>query len=203
VSDFHDAVWQALPADVQPGDFALRCEFLLGRVSAGERVLDFGCGAGAFAAELAGAGADVVGVDVSAEALRRATGAHAGLQLREMAIGMPLPFADASFDVIWAGDVLTHILDLAAALSEFRRVLRPEGRLLVSALNHSRWAMLRLALSRNRFAEHFDPRSQHVRFFSRTTLHDLLDDLGFADVEIQTAGSNLLATAVRPALGRA
>jgi ubiquinone/menaquinone biosynthesis C-methylase UbiE len=203
VTKFQDAAWLALPEDAVPACFALRRAFLLERVRPGERVLDFGVGAGAFAAELDAAGTDVVGVDVSPEALRRARAALPGLDLHEIAIGVPLPFADATFDIVWAGDVLTHILDVAAALSEMRRVLRPEGRLLVTALNHSRRALLRLALSRARFAERFDPRSQHVRFFAAGTLRELLEDMGFADVEVRAAGSTLLAAAVRPALGRA
>jgi 2-polyprenyl-3-methyl-5-hydroxy-6-metoxy-1,4-benzoquinol methylase len=200
-SDFHDAVWRALPEGVVPGDFDARREFLLARVAPGERVLDFGCGGGTFANELAGAGADVVGVDVSAEALRRGRQAYGELDLHQISMGQPLPFDHATFDVVWAGDVLTHILDLAALLSEVRRVLRPDGRFLASALNHSRRAMLTLALSRSRFAEHFDPRSQHVRFFSADTLRDLLSDMGFSDVEVGAAGQTLFASAVRPALG--
>jgi SAM-dependent methyltransferase len=202
-SDFHDAVWQALPEDSLPGQFEQRRQFLLERVTAGERVLDLGCGDGAFAAELSGAGTDVVGVEVSAEALHRARAAHPELDLREIAPGDTLPLEDASFDVVWGGDVLTHVLDVAALLSEVRRVLRPEGRLLVTALDHSTRALLPLALSPGRFAEHFDPRSQHVRFFSRRTLRELLGDLGFADVDVRAVGPSLMASAVRPALGRA
>jgi SAM-dependent methyltransferase len=202
-SDFHDAVWRVLPADALPIGFAERRAFLVENVAPGERVLDYGCGGGAFAAELESAGAEVIGVDVSAEALRRARAARPNLDLREIAPDKPLPFEDAEFDAVWAGDVLTHVLDLAAVLSELRRVVRPEGRLLVTARNHSRWSMLGIALSRRRFAAHFDPRSQHVRFFTMPTLRDLLCDMGFVDLELRATGSTLCARAVRPALGRA
>jgi SAM-dependent methyltransferase len=202
VSDFHDAVWRALPADALPIGFAERRAFLLENVAPGERVLDYGCGGGAFATELDIAGAEVVGVDVSTEALRRARAARPNLDLREIAPDDPLPFEDAEFDAVWAGDVLTHVLDLAVVLSELRRVLRPEGRLLVTARNHSRWSMLGIALSRRRFAAHFDPRSQQIRFFTMPTLRDLLWDMGFVDLELRATGSTLCARAVRPALGR-
>ena len=207
-SDFHDAAWASLPEGALPEALARRRAFLMGAVRPGDRVLDLGCGDGAFAAELAGAGAHVVGVDVSEEALRRARGAHPGLEVRLVAPDEPLPFEDASFDAVWAGEVVEHVMDVARLLSEVRRVLRPEGRLLLTAPNHPPLRVLALALSPRRFARHFDPRSQHVRFLTRGTLRELLDDLGFADVEISTAGgaplarSTLLARAVRPALGR-
>jgi SAM-dependent methyltransferase len=44
----------------------------------------------------------------------------------------PLPFADASFDVIVCALVIHYVDDRAAVLSEFRRVLRPAGRAVVS-----------------------------------------------------------------------
>ncbi len=63
--------------------------------------------------------------------------------------------------------------------------------------------MLRLALSPRAFQRHFDPRSDHVRFFSPVTLGRLLDDLGFDVAELGVAGgrvsarSTILARAIR------
>ncbi|MEA2272698.1 MAG: hypothetical protein QOI98_1406 [Solirubrobacteraceae bacterium] len=208
-SDFHDAAWAAVPEGARPEAFDLRRAFLLDAVRPGERVLDLGCGDGAFAAELERVGVRPICVDVSEEALRRARSVHPELDVRLVAPDAPLPFEDASFDVVWAGEVVEHVLDVARLLSEVRRVLRPEGRLLVTTPNNGRLALFALALSPRRFADHFDPRSQHVRFFSRRTLLELLDDLGFADVSVRAAGgrrlsrTHLLARAVRPALGRA
>jgi SAM-dependent methyltransferase len=207
-SDFHDAAWVAVPEGARPEAFAPRRAFLLHAVRPGDRVLDLGCGDGAFAAELAGAGAQPVGVDVSEEAVRRARAAQPNIDFHLVEAGAPLPFEDASFDVVWAGEVIEHVLDVAGLLSEVRRVLRPEGRLLVTTPNHPPLRALALALSPRRFARHFDPRSQHVRFLTGGTLRELLEDLGFADVKISTTGgppfarSTLLARAVRPRLGR-
>src|ERR1700677_2062028 len=84
---YHEALWESMPAGSQPPDFALRRRFLLERVSAGECVLDVGCGEGWFAIELARAGAEVVGIDVAEEPLRRARQA-------ELVEGSPLGRAE-------------------------------------------------------------------------------------------------------------
>src|ERR1700689_4584111 len=103
--DYHEALWQTLPEGLQPSDFDLRRRFLLEHVGAGERVLDVGCAGGRFAAELAHAGADVVGVDVAEEPLRRARARHPELDLRLIDEDEPWDLQDASFDVVWAGEV--------------------------------------------------------------------------------------------------
>ena len=186
--EYHEALWQRIPPGLEPSDFTLRRRFLLERVQAGERVLDVGCGEGRFAAELARVGARVVGVDVAQEPLRRARERDPQLDLR---LTPPLgewELEDASFDAVWAGEVIEHVADTAAWLSEIRRVLRSGGSLLLSTPAHEPLALLRLALSRRAFARHFDPRGDHLRFFSRATLAQLLADFRFTEIELETAG---------------
>ena len=133
--DYHEALWEAVPEGLEPVDFARRSDFLLGHVRAGERVLDVGCGEGRFAAELARAGAEVVGIDVAAEPLRRARERHPELDLRQVPAAGAWPLQDASFDAVWAGEVIEHVADTAGWLSELRRVLRSGGR---PAAEHAR-----------------------------------------------------------------
>ena len=197
-AELHDAVWDAIAADATPARFAPRRDFLLARIRPGETVLDLGCGAGEFSAALLHAGATPVAVDVAAEALRRATARVPGLVARRWVAGEPLPAEDSGVDVVWAGEVIEHVADVAPWLSEVRRVLRPGGTLLLTTPDHGRATMLALALSRRRFAEHFEPRSDHVRFFSRSTLRALLDDLGFDVAELRGRRGTILAGAVRP-----
>jgi 2-polyprenyl-3-methyl-5-hydroxy-6-metoxy-1,4-benzoquinol methylase len=199
----HEARWLELPPGLEPSDFALRSDFVRENVAAGERVLDLGCGEGRFAAELARAGAAVVGVDVAEEPLQRARERHPELDLRLIDGEGGWELADAIFDVVWAGEVIEHVADTAAWLSEVRRVLRSGGRLLLSTPAHGRLAMLRLALSRHAFAAHFDPRGDHLRFYSRGTLTELLEDFRFQEVEVRSVGGApgarrlLLARAIR------
>jgi ubiquinone/menaquinone biosynthesis C-methylase UbiE len=187
-ADYHESLWQSVPEGLEPSDFAVRSRFLLGAVSAGERVLDVGTGEGGFAAELVRVGAQVVGIDVAEEPLRRARARHPELDLRLVDGNGPWVLPDASFDAVWAGETIEHIADTAGWLSEVRRVLRPGGRLLVSTPAHGRVAMLGLALSGRAFDAHFDPRADHLRFYTRRTLARLLEDFGFKDVAVRGAG---------------
>jgi 2-polyprenyl-3-methyl-5-hydroxy-6-metoxy-1,4-benzoquinol methylase len=187
VSELAEAIWEQVPPGAVPERFAQRRDWLLARIPRGARVLDIGCGAGEFATALREAGATVVGVDVAPEALRRAAQRDASLDLRLWTAGAPLPVEEAWADVAWAGEVLEHVVDLAPWLSEVRRALRPRGELLLSTPHHGPGRMLALALSRRRFAEHFEPRGDHVRFFSPATLRELLEDLGFEVLELRPA----------------
>lgn len=198
--EYHDAAWAALPEQALPAHFALRRRFLLERVHDGERVLDVGCGDGLFAAELAQAGARVVGVEVSAEALRRASTRELDLRLARPCAALELE--DASFDVVWAGETIEHVIDTAAWLSELRRVLRSGGQLLLSTPAHTRLSMLALALSARALDAHFDPRSDHLRFYSARTLARLLADFGFDEIAVRGAGGPPLARRVLLASAR-
>ena len=192
-----DAIWEAVPADAVPERFAQRRAFLLAHVGAGERVLDLGCGAGEFSAALLQAGARPIAVDVAGEALRRAAARVPGLDVRRWRDGEPLPLEDGSVDAVWAGEVVEHVVDVAPWLSEVRRVLRPRGTLLLTTPHHGPLTLLRLAVSPRRFAAHFEPRSDHVRFFSPRTLRALLDDLGFDVERLRVSRATILVRAIR------
>lgn len=200
---YHEALWEGVPAGLQPPEFALRRRFLLEHVAAAERVLDVGCGEGRFASELVRAGVGVVGIDVAQEPLRRARERDGALELRLVDADGPWPLADASFDVVWAGETIEHVADTAGWLSEVRRVLRPGGRLLLSTPAHGRLLVLWLALSRRAFQAHFDPCADHLRFYTAAGLTRLLGELGFQEVSVRAAAGPpgvrrlLLARAVR------
>jgi 2-polyprenyl-3-methyl-5-hydroxy-6-metoxy-1,4-benzoquinol methylase len=192
-----------VPEGAVPSDVALRTKFLLAEVRSGDRVLDVGCGEGHFAAELAAAGTDVVAIDVAEEPLRRARLRHPKLDLRLVSATGPWDLEDASFDVVWAGEVIEHVADTGAWLSEVRRVLHSGGRLLLSTPALGPAQLAAAAVSRRAFAERFDPRSDHLRFYSRATLSDLIADFGFHAIDVRAAAGPpgarrvLLARAVR------
>jgi ubiquinone/menaquinone biosynthesis C-methylase UbiE len=186
VEPWREAVWHAVPEDVQPERYAERRAFLLERVLPGERVLDLGCGDGTFTADLVAAGCVVAAVDVAEEAVRRARQRAPSAHVRRVAEGERLPFADDDFDVVWAGEVLEHVADVVGLLAEVRRVLDWGGRLLVTTPYHGRVALVALAL--HGMDRHFDPRADHLRFFTAGTLRAVLGGAGFRGIEVAAVG---------------
>lgn len=110
-------------------------------VSAGDRVLDAGCGPGRFTLELAELGAQVVAADISPgqiELHRRYTAAvEDSVEKRVVADVLSLPFADGAFDVtVCYGGAVSYVLDEAPrAVAELTRVTRPGGHVLVSVMS--------------------------------------------------------------------
>ena len=95
----------------------------------GKHALDLGCGHGMAAIVLARRGADVVALELSRayldECRRRALANDVAITL-VLADAERLPFADASFDLLW-GNAIVHHLDIQTAAREIYRVLRPGG----------------------------------------------------------------------------
>ncbi len=206
---YYESLWEGVPEGLQPSDASLREAFLLHRVAAEggrlgkrPRVLDIGCAEGHFAAVLARDGAEVVALEVAEEPLRRARAHHPELDVRLIEPEAPLPLEDSSFDVIWAGETIEHIADTGAWLSEVRRVLRSGGLLLLTTPDHGLLSRLHLALSSRAFEVHFDPRGDHLRFYTRPVLVDLLADFGFEDVAVAGRGGLSGARRVLLASGR-
>ncbi|MFC7225950.1 class I SAM-dependent methyltransferase [Salinirubellus salinus] len=98
----------------------------------GRRVLDAGTGTGHYAAWLAERGADVVGLDASAGMLREAHERTDGPAFVHGDLRAPLPFPDATFDLVCSQLTLDHVEDWDAPFAEFARVCRPGGTLVVS-----------------------------------------------------------------------
>ena len=194
-ADLLDAVWAAVPEGAEPERFAERRDWLLARVAPGEAVLDHGCGEGAFAAALAAHGAMPVGVDAAPRALRRARHRHPDVEWRLRELDRPLPLDDGSVDVAWLGETLEHLVDPVGELIDVRRVLRAEGRLLLTTPDHPPALVHRLADDAKAFDEHFSQRTDHLRFFNTASLHALLVDLGFQDIEVDSDGETLFASA--------
>jgi 2-polyprenyl-3-methyl-5-hydroxy-6-metoxy-1,4-benzoquinol methylase len=145
------------------------------------RLLDIGCGNASFSAGFLGAGFTVAGVDMTEGqiAVARAHGIDA--RVHDLGSG-PLPFPDQSFDVAFAGEVIEHIVDTTAFLSDIRRVLKPRGCVVLTTPN------LASAENRLRLLFGFYPiwtefrlegGQGHVRSYTRKTLVRHLRETGF------------------------
>lgn len=186
--DLYEGVWESVPEGAEPLFAAKRLAYLRGHLRQGQRVLDIGCGEAWFTQALSGEGFAVVGVDVAEEPLRRARRRCSELDLRLLDDQGMLPFADAEIDVVWAGETIEHVADTVAWLSEVRRVLRPGGLLVLSTPAHDIASRLALALWPAAFEAHFDPRADHLRFYTHNSLRALLGDFRFVEVKVESLG---------------
>jgi SAM-dependent methyltransferase len=184
--DFYEGVWAGLPDDPEPWAWERRRALLLGELRPGERVLDLGCGAGRFVAALREAGADAVGVELARAALERARRNVPGADLRLLEPDGSVPLGHAEVDLVWCSEVLEHVPDTVALLTEARRVLKPGGRLLVTVPDHGRVKRTLIALARHE--AHYDPLGQHVRFYTRRSLARALAATGFTQFRSEPLG---------------
>ena len=163
---------------------AFRTEQLdIAGVGEGQAVLDVGCGTGSLAilaARRVGPRGSVVGVDPSPEMVARATGkarrAGVGATFRA-GIAQALPFEDASFDVVMCTLVLHQLPPdaLHGAFAEFRRVLKPGGRLLLVDIGGPQGDRDTMHVKR--------ARHQGAHLFDLVEIGPRLGHVGFAEVD--------------------
>ena len=184
----------------------------------GQRVLEVGCGLGAISGELARHGARLTALDLTwtgVASVKRRFGLDRARASAVQGDASRLPFADASFDLVWSWGVLLHVPDLAAALAEIRRVLRPGGELRLMIYNrHSiynwfgiiaRYGILRLQLLRRSvpdlWSRYSDGRDiggcPFVRYYSAGELRRLMS--GFDLLEMRAFEQKAALTSFLPA----
>ena len=173
-----DDSWERLMADI----FRHERNRLIDRSSTG-RVLDIGCGLGYFLAGLKGTGWEGTGLDLCADAARRAreqngVDARAG-SLEEQG------FEPRSFDAVTMFYVLEHVSDPADLLRAVRRLLRPEGLLIVRVPDMAPIIRLRHFLG---FPASFFCPPMHLSDFGPAHLRRLLIRTGFVPLKTETAG---------------
>jgi len=148
----------------------------------GKDVLEVGCGAGTDLVRFARGGARVTGVDLSASAieLARQNFAQQGLtaDLHE-ADGERLPFADGTFDLVYAHGVVQYTSNPVALIHECHRVLRPGGEAVFQVYNRISWLNV-LSKVMKVPLEHED--APVLRKYSAGEFRALLDE--FAQVRI-------------------
>ena len=143
------------------------------------RILDVGCRYGALTRAYAD-GNRVVGIDVDRAALEQAE-RDVGIETRWADVEEGLPFEDAEFDVVVAGEFLEHVRAPNEVVAEIRRVLRPGGTFVGSVPNAFRLKN-RLAFLIGRPPE-TDP--THLHLFTPAEVRGLLSS--FEDVELHYA----------------
>ena len=138
----------------------------------GRDVLEVGCGTGLLLKDVATVARHATGLDLSHGMLRAA---HERRLNVVQGSATQLPFADASFDVVYSFKVLAHVPDLAAAFAEMARVTRPGGRLFLELYNKQ---SLRYLVRRFRPAgavgQGVDEKDVFTRFYDLAELRAML-----------------------------
>lgn len=146
--------------------------------SRGDYVLDVACGDGAVGEYLIKhSGAKVDGIDISPQAVTVAR--KRGVNARVFDLDKKLPFKDKTFDVVFWGDNIEHLFKPEFVLKEITRVLKTDGRLILSCPNMGYWRYRLYYLFHGRLPDTEWSGSPpwswgHIRFFNYNLLKDFL-----------------------------
>ncbi len=151
------------------------------------RLLDIGCGSGLSSRMLKDEGINVVGLDVSQEAIKRYS--KCGPTGMVCDVEQNLPFQDSVFDMIWVTEVIEHVVEYRQLLHEMNRILKPSGRIYLTTPNAVYYGYRAMYFLGRCPTELQHP--YHVRFFSPRFLSAQLDAAGF-EVDTMT-GQNVYA----------
>ncbi|MCY3944693.1 MAG: class I SAM-dependent methyltransferase [Anaerolineaceae bacterium] len=159
------------------------------------RLLDIGCATGFFLDEAQKAGWSVTGLDPSDFAVQYARN-HFGLDVLHGTLeNVNLPAQ--SFDLVTMWDVIEHVSDPAGCIRQVRRLLRDDGVLTLATPNVES-IPARLA---GRAWVGYKLSGEHVTFFSKRTLSQMLDSAGFTVLQTRHIGKHVSLALFRNRLG--
>jgi 2-polyprenyl-3-methyl-5-hydroxy-6-metoxy-1,4-benzoquinol methylase len=145
------------------------------------RVLDVAAGSGIAAGALAEQGWQVSALDISAELVEQIESrGEIEAAVHDLSEG-PLPFGDGTFEAIFAGEIIEHLVDTASFVAELRRVLKPGGIAVITTPNLASFEnRLRLLLGRYPIWVEYELSDQgHVRSYTVPTLRHQLRSNAF------------------------
>jgi ubiquinone/menaquinone biosynthesis C-methylase UbiE len=167
----------------------------------GKRILDAACGEGYGSMLLARVAADVTGVDIDGATIRHAAARYDGLRNLRFVQGscIALPLASGSIDLAVSFETIEHLTEQQALIAELRRVLAPEGVLVVSSPNRPVYSELGAGgrneyhlreLTREEFKAMLDaPFPQQAWYAQRVLAHSML----WAEEQAEPGAVELLA----------
>jgi ubiquinone/menaquinone biosynthesis C-methylase UbiE len=146
VGKFYDVVWTEYLPEYEASENHWKI-FYSDTEIAGKNVLDAGCGTGIFSIIFAKNGAaSVTGIDISEGSLETAKSLKDRFNLERVQFRkedmLHLPFADESFDIVWAWGTVHHTTDPFGAIEELSRVLKKEGSLLLAVYTKTKLTFL-------------------------------------------------------------
>lgn len=166
-----------------------RYPVILKMIGSHNKVLDVGCGTGFLSLLMKNQDNDVYGIDISEVALRKAE--LKGIKVKREDVENTLPFDDNIFDIVICSEVIEHLFNPMYLLEEIRRVLKPDGYIVLSTPNVA-YFLRRIALLFGKFPEEVKwartsntNEWEHIRFFTFTSLIRVIESTGFSLIEIK------------------
>jgi 2-polyprenyl-3-methyl-5-hydroxy-6-metoxy-1,4-benzoquinol methylase len=154
-------------------------------------ILDLGCGNGYLVNYLIIEGYNAYGTDASETGIAIAKKEYADrFFLQDLSTGkLPAELQDLKFDTIISTEVIEHLYDPEGFVDFCRKSLTPGGELIISTPYHGYWKNLMLSVF-NKWDSHLGPawHGGHIKFWSRNTLSQLLNDRGFSVVAFKGCG---------------
>ncbi|MEW6295905.1 MAG: class I SAM-dependent methyltransferase [Candidatus Diapherotrites archaeon] len=132
--------------------------------------LDVGCAYGLITNELNKI-VPAQGIDISRTAVKKAKKNYPHVKFRQGSV-TDIPFPGNSFSTIFAGEVIEHVPDTKKMFSEFRRVLKKNGNIIIIAPEFNFLKNLIVALFY--WEKIYDPLGEHVRYYPKKTLKKIL-----------------------------
>jgi len=148
-------------------------------INDGEKILDLGCGNGRLSEIFSGKNIDYTGVDFSERLVEIAKSKYG--DFFRVADILNLPFSNQNFDSVWSIAVLHHIPSIELrkrVLSEIKRVLRPNGRVIATCWNIK-------SLFRKDLFVPFNGQKRYYHVFSKKEIKKLFESAGFKVEEVR------------------
>jgi 2-polyprenyl-3-methyl-5-hydroxy-6-metoxy-1,4-benzoquinol methylase len=179
LSEYNRERYKALKVDLRESRLRKVARWILEKPAG--TLLDIGCGDGAMAARFRSVGFSVYGIDASKSQVAAALAKGIDARVQDLA-AESLPFQNEFFDVIFAGEVIEHLVDTTAFLRETWRVLKYGGTLIVTTPNLASFEnRLRLLLGIYPIWVEYklEGGQGHVRAYTPRTLKSHLRSVGF------------------------
>lgn len=153
-------------------------------------VLDIGCGDGTLTSHLnkLNKAKTVMGVDISKTAISQAKKKYPAIDFAVVS-ATTIPFSKESFDFIAMVELVEHIIDIEKMFKEVNKVLKPGGFILVTTTDFN--LLKKIIIATFFWEKYFYPTNPHIRFFTKSTLKDIVNKTGFKVIEYKWNGSYL------------
>lgn len=179
MSIFYNRYWKE-NRNIKLGDYHYKWPAIKKLIPVGEKltILDFGCGGGLITYEVykMNPQSKIIGIDISEVAIKKAKKKVPQAIFYIIKDGDRLPLKSSTVDFILATDVIEHIYNTKDTMKEFFRILKPEGKILITTPYHGLIKNFIIILFG--FDSIFDPAGPHIRFFSKRSLFKLLNLVG-------------------------